>query len=99
MSHSPGRPVKPDGQKRKQLHISLYSEDIDHLDQLTDNRSDFLRHCITESWQKQEEEDVTVSLTLPKWVVREMLHFVEETLTPEETTVVQKLMKRLMSVN
>ena len=75
------------------------SEDIDHLDQLTDNRSDFLRHCITESWQKKEEEDVAVSLTLPKWVVREMLHFVEETLTPEETTVVQKLVKRLMSVN
>ena len=81
MSHSPGRPAKPDGQKRKQLHISLYAEDIDRLDQLTDNRSDFVRQCIQESWEKQkEEEEVTLAIRLPKWVVREALHLVEDTL-------------------
>lgn len=97
MSHSPGRPAKPDGQKRKQLHISLYSEDIDRLDQLADNRSDFVRQCISESWAKKTEEDVTLSITLPRWVVREALQFVEENLSPEETVVVQKLVKRLFT--
>lgn len=100
MSHSPGRPVKPDGQKRKQLHISLYAEDIDRLDQLTDNRSDFVRQCIQESWTKQKEaENVTVTLSLPKWVVREALDFVEEHLSPEENAVVQKLVKRLVTIS
>jgi len=99
MSHSPGRPAKPDGQKRKQLHISLYAEDIDRLDQLTDNRSDFVRQCIQESWTKQKEaETVTLTLNLPKWVVQEALHFVEENLSPEENAVVQKLVKRLLTV-
>ncbi|MCE7980551.1 MAG: hypothetical protein DYG89_05110 [Caldilinea sp. CFX5] len=98
MSHSPGRPAKPDGQKRKQLHISLYAEDIDRLDQLTDNRSDFVRQCIQESWTKQKEaESVTVTLSLPKWVVREALQFVEENLSPEESALVQKLVKRLLA--
>jgi len=99
MSHSPGRPAKPDGQKRKQLHISLYTEDIDRLDQLTDNRSDFVRQCIQESWTKQKEaESVTLTLSLPKWVVSEAMHFVEENLSPEESAVVQKLVKRLLTV-
>ncbi len=97
MSHSPGRPVKPDGQKRKQLHISLYTEDIDRLDQLTDNRSDFVRQCIQESWTKQKEaESVTLTLNLPKRVVQEAMNFVEEHLSPEESAVVQKLVKRLL---
>ncbi|MEZ4730935.1 MAG: hypothetical protein R3E79_27760 [Caldilineaceae bacterium] len=97
MSHSPGRPAKPDGQKRKQLHISLYTEDLDRLDQLADNRSDFVRQCISESWAKKTEEDVTLSITLPRWVVREALQFVEENLSPEETIVVEKLVKRLFT--
>lgn len=98
MSHSPGRPAKPDGQKRKQLHISLYTEDIDRLDQLTGNRSDFVRQCIQESWTKQkEEDDVTLAITLPKWLVREALQLAEEKLSPEETAVVQKLVKRLFT--
>jgi len=100
MSHSPGRPAKPDGQKRKQLHISLYAEDIDRLDQLTDNRSDFVRQCIQESWTKQKEaENVTLTLSLPKWVVREAMDFVEEHLSPEENAVVQKLVKRLLTIS
>lgn len=99
MSHSPGRPAKPDGQKRKQLHISLYTEDIDRLDQLTDNRSDFVRQCIQESWTKQKEaENVTLTLSLPKWVVREAMQFVEENLSPEESAVVQKLVKRMLTI-
>lgn len=98
MSHSPGRPAKPDGQKRKQLHISLYAEDIDRLDQLTDNRSDFVRQCIQETWIKQkEEEEVTLTVSLPKWVVREALQFVEEHLSAEETAVVEKLVKRILT--
>lgn len=99
MSHSPGRPAKPDGQKRKQLHISLYTEDIDRLDQLTDNRSDFVRQCIQESWTKQKEaENVTLTLSLPKWVVRAAMQFVEENLSPEEGAVVQKLVKRMLTI-
>lgn len=96
MSHSPGRPAKPDGQKRKQLHISLYAEDIDRLDQLTDNRSDFVRQCIQETWTKQkEEDDITLSFTIPKWMVREALQLVEERLSPEESLIIQKLVRRL----
>jgi hypothetical protein len=98
MSHSPGRPAKPDGQKRKQLHISLYAEDIDRLDQLTDNRSDFVRQCIHESWTKQKEkDDVTLAISLPRWAVSEMLQLVEENLSAEEVAVVQKLVKRVLS--
>ena len=98
MSHSPGRPAKPDGQKRKQLHISLYAEDIDRLDQLTDNRSDFVRQCIQESWEKQkEEEEVTLAIRLPKWVVREAMQLVEDTLSAEENAVVQTFVKRLLT--
>jgi hypothetical protein len=97
MTHSPGRPAKPDGQKRKQLHISLYAEDIDRLDQLTDNRSDFLRQCISESWTKKEEEPITLSITLPPWLVREALALVEERLSPEETVVMQKLVRKLVT--
>lgn len=98
MSHSPGRPAKPDGQKRKQLHISLYTEDIDRLDQLTDNRSDFVRQCITESWSKQKEDnDVMISFCVPQWLVREALQLVEDRLSPEETLVIQKLVRRLVT--
>ncbi|MEZ4861120.1 MAG: hypothetical protein R3C14_07435 [Caldilineaceae bacterium] len=97
MSHAPGRPAKPDGQKRKQLHISLYTEDIDRLDQLTDNRSDFIRQCISEAWTKQQEEAMTFAVTLPHGVMRELFGLVEETLTPEEVMVVQKLVGRLIN--
>lgn len=97
MSHSPGRPVKPDGQKRKQLHISLYGEDIDRLDRLTDNRSDFVRQCIHEAWVKHEEEDITFSITLPKSFVREALQVVESRLSAEETAVIQKLVQRFVT--
>lgn len=97
MSHSPGRPVKPDGQKRKQLHISLYAEDIDRLDQLTDNRSDFVRQCIQETWTKEKEADeVTLQLTVPRWMVHEALQLVEERLSPEESLIIQKLVRRLV---
>ncbi len=97
MSHSPGRPLKPDGQKRKQLHISLYTEDIDRLDQLTDNRSDFMRQCISEAWAKRTDPGVTLSITLPQSTVREMLQFVEDRLSPEEVGVVHKLVKQVVN--
>ncbi len=97
MTHSPGRPIKPEGQKRKQLHISLYAEDIERLDQLTDNRSDFVRQCISEAWAKRTDPGMTVSITLPQSTVSELLQFVEDRLSPEEMGVVQKVVKSLVT--
>ncbi|MBX3012045.1 MAG: hypothetical protein KF832_11090 [Caldilineaceae bacterium] len=97
MSHSPGRPVKPDGQKRKQLHISLYGEDIDRLDQLTDNRSEFVRQSISQAWTKHAEEDITFSISLPKSLVHEAFQVMEKRLSPEENEVLKKLMQRFVT--
>ena len=65
-----GRPAKPERKKRQQLHISLYVEDLERLDQLTDNRSEFLRQCIAKAWEEECGGEVTV--TLPKSLVREL---------------------------
>ena len=58
--HSPGRPPKPDGKKRRQLHFSLYEEDITRLETLTDNRSEFIRQCIAQSWSEKFDGDLFV---------------------------------------
>ncbi len=70
---SPGRPTKPDAQKRQPLHISLYGEDFDRLNQLTDNRSEFIRTCIEKAWEKENGEEITLTVTLPKWLIDEIV--------------------------
>jgi metal-responsive CopG/Arc/MetJ family transcriptional regulator len=77
-SHRAGRPIKPDGKKRQQLHISLYVEDLERLDQLTDNRSEFLRQCIANAWEEKRGGEVTVSVTLPKSLVRDLRKVAEQ---------------------
>ena len=63
-SHKAGRPTKSDQNKRQQLHISLYADDLERLDHLTDNRSEFLRQCIAKAWEEQAEAEATVSITV-----------------------------------
>jgi hypothetical protein len=77
-SHKAGRPAKPDQKKRQQLHISLYAEDLERLDQLTDNRSEFLRQCIAKAWEEQAESDTTMSVALPKSFVRQLRKLAEQ---------------------
>lgn len=89
--NSPGRPPKPDAKKRKQLHISLYSEDLERLEALTDNRSEFVRQNIAKAWAEQHDDDVTVSVTLPRWLVKEIVHAVRKQLPAEQAAAVQVL--------
>lgn len=70
--HKAGRPAKPDQKKRQQLHISLYADDLERLDQLTDNRSEFLRQCIAKAWEEKEETEETLSIKVPKSLAREL---------------------------
>lgn len=77
-SHRAGRPAKPDQKKRQQLHISLYAEDLERLDQLTDNRSEFLRQCIAKAWEEQAEREAVLSVTLPRSLVRELRKIVDQ---------------------
>lgn len=97
MTATPGRPTKPDGKKRKQLHLSLYTEDIERLDQLTNNRSEFVRQLIEEAWHRQMESEVAVHVTLPAGLVRELMRLADDHLSPQEMHVAQRLVKRLMN--
>ena len=95
MSLTAGRPAKPDGQKRKQLHLSLYAEEIERLDQLTDNRSEFVRALIAQAWHRQADGDLKLQLRVPGGIVREVLQLTEDYLSPQEASVIQRLLKRL----
>jgi hypothetical protein len=76
--HKAGRPAKPDQKKRQQLHISLYAEDLERLDRLTDNRSEFLRQCIAKAWEEKVEGEAALSVTLPKSLVRQLRKVVDQ---------------------
>lgn len=89
--HRAGRPSKPASKRRQQLHISLYPEDIERLDELADNRSEFLRHCINKAWEEKHMGEVTVTLTLPKWLLQGVLKTAEERLTPDQMGTFQSL--------
>jgi len=95
MSLSAGRPPKPAGEKRKQLHLSLYAEDIERLDQLTDNRSEFVRKLIEDAWHKQADGDIKLEVTVPGSIVREVVEATEAYLSPQEALVIHKLLRRL----
>jgi hypothetical protein len=97
LSNGPGRPPKPAAEKRRQLHISLYAEDIDRLEELTDNRSEFVRQTIAKAWSERVDGDVTFSLTVPKCLVKELLQTVEPQLSPKYAAIVHMLMKEVLS--
>lgn len=90
---SPGRPAKPEAQKRQPLHISLYSEDLERLNELTDNRSEFLRNCIEHAWEKEHGEEVTLTVTLPKWLINEVIGMLVSQLPPAQATMLKSLVQ------
>lgn len=94
-SHKAGRPAKPDQKKRQQLHISLYAEDLERLDQLTDNRSEFLRQCIAKAWEEQASDEETLSVTLPRSLVRELRKIVDQLEPRNQITTYRTLAARL----
>lgn len=93
--HKAGRPAKPDQKKRQQLHISLYAEDLERLDRLTDNRSEFLRQCIAKAWEEQADSEATLSIALPKSLVRELRKIVEQLEPRNQVTSYRTLAVRL----
>jgi hypothetical protein len=94
-THKAGRPAKPDQKKRQQLHISLYAEDLERLDQLTDNRSEFLRQCIAKAWEEQAEGEATLSISLPVSLVRELRKVVKQLEPRNHMTPYRTLAARL----
>ncbi len=96
-THSPGRPVKPDGKKRQQLHFSLYEEDIERLGQLTDNRSEFIRQCIAQSWSEKFKEDQMITLTVPTWLIKEFILLIKQGVPPRRAAIVQALVEELFA--
>jgi hypothetical protein len=72
-SHKPGRPAKPVSKRRQQLHISLYPDDIERLDRLTSNRSEFIRQCIAKAWAEKTDGEVTLRVTLPRRLLHGLL--------------------------
>jgi hypothetical protein len=94
---SPGRPPKPDGKKRQPLHISLYAEDLERLEQLTDNRSEFIRGCIERAWEEEHGEEVTLTLTLPKWLIEDLVKAVADQLPPQQASMVKLLARGLLA--
>src|SRR3954464_7120390 len=77
-SNKAGRPVKPNQNKRQKLHVSLYAEDLERLDYLTNNRSEFLRQCIAKAWEEHVEGEATMSVTMPKSLMRELRRLVDQ---------------------
>ncbi len=94
-SHKAGRPSKPDQKKRQQLHISLYAEDLERLDRLTDNRSEFLRQCIAKAWKEQADSEATLSVALPKSLVLELRKIVDQLEPRNQVTAHRTLADRL----
>jgi metal-responsive CopG/Arc/MetJ family transcriptional regulator len=93
--HKAGRPAKPDQKKRQQLHVSLYAEDIERLDRLTDNRSEFLRQCIAKAWDEQVNGEATLSVTLPKSLVKELRKVMDQLEPRKQVTSYRTLVTRL----
>ena len=94
-SQKAGRPAKPDQKKRQQLHISLYAEDLERLDRLTDNRSEFLRQCIAKAWEEQADGEATLSINLPKSLVQELRKIVEQ-LEPRNQVISYRTLAALL---
>jgi hypothetical protein len=94
--HRPGRPAKPPSKRRQQLHISLYSDDIERLDQLTDNRSEFIRQCIARAWSERHEGEIALTVTVPKWLLHGMLKTASQRLPPDHVRAFRTLIEQIM---
>jgi hypothetical protein len=94
--NSLGRPQKAEKARRRQLQFSLYAEDIERLEALTDNRSEFIRQCIAQAWTEKQEGGKTVTIKLPRWLVREALTLLCERLPPNQAALVQNLIEQLL---
>ena len=88
-----GRPLKSERQRRRQLQFSLYSEDIERLEELTDNRSEFIRDCIAKAWEQKFDGEQTITITIPRWLVQEILHLLKERLGPGRADLVAALIE------
>src|SRR5262245_44312210 len=95
-SHPVGRPPKSEQQRRQQLQISLYSDDIERLGQLTENRSEFIRQCIAEAWSDKFEEEETVTLTIPKRLIADLASLFQQRLPPERAALLAALVDELL---
>jgi hypothetical protein len=95
--HKAGRPSKPASKRRQQLHISLYPEDIERLDELTKNRSEFLRHCINKAWEEKHVGEVTVTLTLPKWLLQGVVKTAEARLPADQLDTFYSLVGQIVN--
>lgn len=93
---SPGRPPKPPAQKRQPLHISLYAEDLERLESLTDNRSEFIRQCIERAWREENGEEITLALTLPRWLAEALVDNVAGQLPPRSGALLRELGQSLL---
>jgi metal-responsive CopG/Arc/MetJ family transcriptional regulator len=97
MSSQPvGRPPKSEQQRRQQLQISLYSDDIERLGQLTENRSEFIRQCIAQSWAEKYGAEQTITLTLPKRLVAELATVLQQRLPPDRAALLSTLVDELL---
>lgn len=97
MSQSrPGRPTKSEAEKRQPLHISVYPEDLWRLDTMAENRSEFLRGCIQRAWDEKHGEQVTFNVTLPKWLVEEVLKAVTAQMPEREGAMIQSAVRSLI---
>jgi metal-responsive CopG/Arc/MetJ family transcriptional regulator len=97
--NSAGRPAKANRERRKQLQLSLYEDDIARLEQLTDNRSEFVRDCIARAWSQKHDGDQTITLTVPKWLIRELLELMRRRVPASRAALVQVLVEELLSTN
>jgi metal-responsive CopG/Arc/MetJ family transcriptional regulator len=93
---SAGRPAKASRERRQQLQFSLYAEDVERLEQLTDNRSEFVRQCIARAWSEKHDGDQSITITIPKWLIREMLELLRRRMPPSRAALVQALVEELL---
>ena len=96
-SNTVGRPPKATKQKRQQLQFSLYSEDIERLEQLTDNRSEFIRQCIAKAWAEEYSKEECITISVPKWLLEELFIKIKPSLPARHAALLQTLVDGLLA--
>lgn len=84
-----GRPTKPEDEKRIATAISLYTSDKERLDQLTDNRSEFVRQAIDRAWAERMGD--TVTLRIPRAAFDVLLSIADQRLEPVQSAALRAL--------
>lgn len=84
-----GRPTKPEDEKRIATAISLYASDRERLDQLTDNRSEFVRQAIERAWS--ERQGAVVTLRIPRTLLDGLLTTADQRLEPDQAGALRAL--------